>query len=356
MKTPLLVSLIVLLCSGKIHAQTKDSTSSIVFGGFMDAYYTYNFNKYAGKDIPYAYNHSRNNEINANLVLLTAKYASSGVRANVGLQAGTYTMTNYSAEPTILQHIYDANAGVQLLNHVWLDAGIFGSSHIGFESAISKDNWTLTRSMSAENTPYYAAGAELNYEPSSKLLVSFILCNGWQVIRDNNSNKGLCYQVTYKPNDKFGFNTSSFYGEGHNAPDSLALMRYFNHFYAYYLFGKFNVAAMFDIGLEQSSKGSSDYNVWYNPTVLLKYTINSKWATCLRGEYYGDENGVVVSTLSGKQYNNAGASLNIDYLPYSNVALRLEGKYFNSQQAIYQSNGGFITTQYLLTSSLAVWF
>lgn len=44
----------------------------------------------------------------------------------------------------------------------WLDAGIY-PSHIGLESAVGKDNRTLTRSLAAENSPYYESGARITY-------------------------------------------------------------------------------------------------------------------------------------------------------------------------------------------------
>jgi hypothetical protein len=45
-------------------------------------------------------------------------------------------------------------------------------SHIGFESVISADCWTLTRSLLAENSPYYETGMRLEatstYPPIAK--------------------------------------------------------------------------------------------------------------------------------------------------------------------------------------------
>ena len=72
------------------------------------------------------------------------------------MAAGTYMNANYAAEPEYLKNIYEANAGIKISKNenLWIDVGIL-PSHIGFETAIRKDNWTLTRSMVAENSPYY---------------------------------------------------------------------------------------------------------------------------------------------------------------------------------------------------------
>jgi hypothetical protein len=257
-----------------------------------------------------------------------------------------------------MQHIYDANVGVRLVKHLWLDAGIFGSSHIGFESAISKDNWTLTRSMSAENTPYYASGAELNYEPSEKILISVLVTNGWQNINDNNSNKAVGYQFTWKPNSKFGFNTSSFYGEPYNLPDSMKLMRYFNHAYLYFHpTEKISIALLCDIGAQQRRKNGPFDASWVNPTLLFKVTPSKSWAFCARGEYYNDTyNLVFTSTPGAKIFRTIGTSLNLDYTGIDNVMLRVEGKFFSSENAVYHTRNGLSTTSAILTTSIAWWF
>jgi hypothetical protein len=336
----------------------QDSTAKTVFGGFVDAYYAYSLNEPVDKNVPYAYNHGRHNEMNVNLALLTAKYTSLNVRGNLGLMAGTYPMANYSAEPLMFQHIYDANVGFKLSKNWWVDAGIFGSSHIGLEGAVSKDNWTLTRSLCAENTPYYATAAELNYEPHSNFLFSLIVSNGWQNIRDNNSNKSLGYQITYKPTSKVTINASSFVGEGRNAPDSLREMRYFHHAYStLQLTKKLALVAMVDVGAEERSYTNKELQYWFNPTVLIRYAATPKFAVCLRGEHYNDPNGVIIPTGTANNFITTGTSINVDYTPYTNVWIRLEGKTFFSKDQIYSyGTSGVSSGETLFTTSIAVSF
>jgi hypothetical protein len=350
--------IVAIIISLRNLAQTDSTAHPIIFGAFVDAYYAYSFNNPSSKNIDYAYNHSRHNEFDVNLALISAKYNTSRLRGNLALQAGTYPQFNYASEPAMLQHIYDANAGVRLCKSLWLDAGIFGSSHIGFESAISKDNWTLTRSMSAENTPYYASGAELNYEPSEKLLVSLLVINGWQVIHDNNSNKAVGYQVTWKPNAKFGFNTSSFFGEGYNAPDSMALMRYFNHAYLYFHpTSKISLALMCDVGLQQRKRNGPFDAMWVNPTFFFRVIASKKWSVCYRAEYYDDSDRVIfTNTPNGVVFKTAGTSLNVDYTGIDNVVLRVEGKYFQSENKVYTTKTGLSNTNTIVTGSIAWWF
>jgi hypothetical protein len=120
--------------------------------------------------------------------------------------AGTYPEYNLSSEPELLRHIYEANVGIRVLKkaEVWLDAGIF-PSHIGFERAINTDSRTLTRSILAENSPYYEAGARLSYKTQNgKWYAAALLLNGWQRVKrpDGNNTPAFGTQLTFEPFDK----------------------------------------------------------------------------------------------------------------------------------------------------------
>jgi hypothetical protein len=116
--------IVAIIISLRNLAQTDSTAHPIIFGAFVDAYYAYSFNNPSSKNIDYAYNHSRHNEFDVNLALISAKYNTSRLRGNLALQAGTYPQFNYASEPAMLQHIYDANAGVRLCKSLWLDAGL----------------------------------------------------------------------------------------------------------------------------------------------------------------------------------------------------------------------------------------
>ncbi len=119
-----------------------------------------------------------------NLGLVHVGYAKQRMRAALGLMAGTYPQANLIAEPELLRNIFEARVGLKLSKRkeLWLDAGVF-PSHIGLESAIGIDNWTLTRSVIAENSPYYLSGARLTWTLSKKLELAALMMNGWQRIR-----------------------------------------------------------------------------------------------------------------------------------------------------------------------------
>jgi hypothetical protein len=186
---PLLIALLS-LSPLLLKAQTAEASPELVpvttWSGYIEPYYSFDFSQPESGNLPgFLYSFNRHNEFNINLGFIKANYSSRKVRANAALAVGSYMNANYSAEPGVAQHILEMNAGLRLSpkHDLWLDAGVFGS-HIGFESAIGKDCRNLTRSMMAENSPYFESGAKITYNSrNKKWLLSALMLNGWQRIK-----------------------------------------------------------------------------------------------------------------------------------------------------------------------------
>ncbi len=355
----------MLIAASNLFAQDSAKTAApapnpFSFNGFVEAYYQYDFNKPTDNNRPgFIYSHNRHNEFNLNIGFLKGSYNAERVRANIAIAAGTYMNANYAAETGVLKNVYEANAGLKISKkkNLWIDAGIF-SSHIGFESAVSKDCWTLTRSMLADNSPYFESGAKLTYtSDNNKWLVSGLVLNGWQRIKRVDANSLMSYgtQLQFKPNANITLNYSTFIGT--DKPDSARLWRYFHNVYGIFnVTSKFGIIAGFDIGSEQKTKGSNDFNTWYTPVLILKYAVNSKWAIAARGEYYDDRYGVIIASGTPNGFKTAGYSLNVDYAPISNVVIRLEARTLNSKDDIFSTGNGVTNNNTFITSSIAVSF
>lgn len=346
-----------------VNAQTDSSSWSkkpeVSCSGLVDFYYAYDFNESTTANRqPFLYNHNRHNEFNLNLGILKVSAKHLKYRANLALHAGTYVVDNYAAEPAALQHIYESNIGLSLnkKNNLWLDAGIFGS-HIGFESAISKDCWTLTRSLLAENSPYYLSGVKLTYNPNAHWEFAAIICNGWQRIKkvSGNSLPSFGSQIKYFKGDKLTVNWSTFIGT--DDPDTARRMRYFNNLYLQVqLTKKFGFIAGFDIGEQQSKKYSSKYNTWFSPIIILRNSFTNKWSASIRSEHYQDKDEVIISTLTPKGFQTSGLSLNIDYLPSKNIACRMEGRWLKSADKIFQKQNKNVADNFAVVNSIAISF
>lgn len=345
-----------------VHAQddtTWKALPIVKISGFSDVFYVYDFNKPTGTQRQsFLFNHNRHNEFNLNLGLIKVSVVQLKYRANVSLHTGTYANDNYAAEPGLLKSIYEANIGI-LLNrkgNLWLDAGVL-PSHIGFESAISSYNWTLTRSLSAENSPYYLSGVKLTYIPDNKWEIAGLIINGWQRIqrRQGNSLPSFGTQVYYRSNRMISVNWSTFIGT--DDPDSTRRMRYFSNLYGQWQCSKkFGLLAGFDVGTQQKASRSLIYDIWFSPVIIGQYSVNSTWNTALRVEYYSDKYGIIINSGATKRPGIAGVSLNMDYLPVHNICCRVEGRWLYCKDNIFETETTQTNDNFIIAVSMAVKF
>jgi hypothetical protein len=274
------------------------------------------------------------------------------------LHAGTYANDNYSAEPGLLKNIFEANVGIALnkKHSLWLDAGVF-PSHLGFESAISNDNWTMTRSMSAENSPYFLTGAKLTYTASEKWEITGLILNGWQRIQrlQGNSMPSFGTQIHYKPTNSIALNWSTFTGS--EFPDTLRRIRYFHNFYAQIQITEFlGLTTGIDFGVQQRSTQSSSYAYWWSPVIIAQYNIHEHWNGAFRVEYYQDKSGVVIDAGTTNGFQTTGLSLNLDYVPTPNLYCRIEGRWLKSRDNILETSKMPVNNNFILAASMAINF
>jgi hypothetical protein len=334
-------------------AQT-DTINKLTYSAYGELYYSYDFSNPSNHEKSnFLYNHKRHNELNANLLLAKASYLDKKYRANIGIMAGNYAQYNLSSEPNWAQFIYEANIGLKLSNkkNIWLDAGIL-PSHIGFESAISADCWTLTRSLLAENSPYYETGLKLSYtSKNEKLFLSALVLNGWQRIRkpDFIQYPSFGIQATYKPTSKLTFNYSNFIGTDKSY--SLYLFRHFHNFYLQLEpTNKFGIIAGFDIGFEKIL--SDKYSNWYSPVIILRQRTSKKTIVALRAEYYTDRKEIIITTGTANGFQTFGLSNNFDYEISDKIKFRIEGKLYNSKDKIFTNSTN--NKNYSLTTNLTI--
>lgn len=334
----------------KSWAQT-DTAKSLTFSGYAEVYYSYDFANPANHEKPnFVYQHKRHNELNLNFAYAKANYTKTNLRGNLALMLGNYAQYNLSAEPTWAQLIYEANIGIKLSkqNNIWLDAGVL-PSHIGFESAISADCWVLTRSILAENSPYYETGVKISYaNKKDNFSASFLFLNGWQHIKkpDAIQKPSLGFQFLYKPISALTLNYSNFIGT--DKPDSLDALRVFHNFYAIYEpNASIGFIIGFDIGTDKYN--ANDYGVWYSPVFIARYKINEKCKIAGRLEYYSDPHQIIIPTNTVNGFQTFGSSINFDYYVSDNIIWRSEGKYYQSKDAIFPQDNNFS-----LTSSIAI--
>ena len=349
------ILLIILFTQSVSLFAQDDSLKNLTFSAYAELYYSYDFAKPANHEKPdFIYNHKRHNEINANLALFKTNYSDKNIRANLGLMIGNYSRYNLSSEPDWARNLYEANFGVKLSRgkNLWLDVGIL-PSHIGFESAISADCWTLTRSILAENSPYYETGIKLSYSTKEgNLNLAFLVLNGWQRIQKLNlvQKPSFGIQVNYKASEKLLLNYSNFTGTDIQINYS-AIRTFHNLYMQFEPVKKLGIIAGFDLGNDKYT--SNDYGIWYSPVLIMRYSASEQIKLAIRGEYYNDKNRIIIATNSQYGLRVSGISGNIDYQISKNLQFRIEGKAFYTGDKEFINNS---SKNYSITSNLTVKF
>ena len=348
----------IFLTSISLFAQEDETPPKLTVGMYLDLFYGYDFNQPDTEQrLPYLYHHNRHASFNMNHGVLFARLENDRFRSNIAFQSGSYVADNYADEPDIYKTIFNANIGVALNSkkNIWLDAGIFGDSYIGFESTWNHDNINVGHNLISENVPYFMTGIKATYLYNDNWTATILMLNGWQRIKmvEGGSMPSFGTQLNYKKN-KYKINWSTFIGT--NDPDDFRRMRYFHNFYGLVnLNVRWAFQLGFDVGLQQTSKGSSTYNSWYGTAIIARYRMNEKWRFGGRFEYYSDPNEVIVSTNQGG-YKTNGFSLNSDYQILKDLKWRVEARYFASPDFIYPTSSGNRAYNFFILTTLSFLF
>lgn len=329
----------------------KDTFKNLSFSGYLEAYYSYDFNQPDNNRRPdFLYNFARHNEFSFNLALLKVSYEDKNIRSTFALMAGNYAQYNLQNEPTWAQFVNEASIGVKIHDKLWLDVGIM-PSHIGFESWYGMVCWHLSRSLMAENSPYFLTGARLSYEFSPKLDLVLWATNGWQNVQRQERSRGvgLGIGVNHRPIEGLVLNYSNY--AGNEGLDPVNAWRFFNNFYLQYEKADWGVTLGADYGIQEVT--FIGVKEWYGVTASIKKSLWEKLVLAGRAELYSDPSAIILN--SGMKIS--GLSANLDYPVRENALVRLEARQFISQRADFTLPGGrFSKGNTAITASFAVRF
>jgi hypothetical protein len=327
----------------------------IAVGGYLDGYYSYDFNKPQDSNRPYAVSMSRHNEMTINLAFIDLRYSSSRLRARFVPGFGTYVNANYASEPGTLRHLIEASAGVKVSKNrsIWLDFGVFGSPYTN-ESAISKDHLAYTRSVAAEFVPYYLSGVKLSLPINQKLSAYLYVINGWQRIQDNNSGKSVGTQLEYRPGNNWLINWNTYVGNERSTLNPSFGTRYFTDAYFIYTKGKWAATGCAYIGAQSRQSLRNAY--WWQANIIGRYNLTSQLSVTGRFEYFNDPDQVVVKPVAGSSFSTYGSSLGLNEKLAENVLVRLEYRTFYSAQRVFTEGGATRNNDSVLTANVTLWF
>lgn len=349
-----------------------DTTIHVTFGGFVDAYYAWDFGRpprldrsFAGGTL-FTTQPARHNEFNVNLAYLEAVVAGPRVRGRLALQAGTSVQSNYAAEPTtgaisgpsLERHIQEATAGYRIADGLWVDGGIF-YAHVGMESWVSRDNPHLTRSLVADYSPYYSSGVKLTWAATPRLSARLDVVNGWQNISENNAGKGAGVRLDYAPTPSATLSYYDFFSD-----EAGNRLRTFNGVGGRLAAGRATVHGEFDVGTQRRSARGGGTATWYGGMLAARWRLDPRVWLVGRIERFDDADQVIVATgtrtddTPNGPLRATGGSVGVDVAPVSRVLWRTEARGWRNRDAIFPdgANGTPKQTGGFVVSSLALAF
>lgn len=312
-------------------AQVEEKKSPFSFSAYLDLYYGFDFNQpETEKRLPFLYNHTRHNTPAVNLSIISGSFEQDRFRAKLALHQGTYVQDNYAGEPQALRWIHQANLGLALDENktIWLDAGVM-PSHLGFESAVNKENLTLSRSLIAENSPYFETGIKLGWDVNEKWYLAVLYLNGWQRIQPipGKNNPSFGTQATFSPSQNTTLNWSTFLGTDRSL--EAGTMIYFSNMYGIFSLGKsWELILGLDAGKRTNEIGSAQN--WWGTSVMANYRFTETFSSSIRYEYFHDPFQGITYSSGEFGLEAGGVSLNLDQKISTWGLFRLEGRWLES--------------------------
>ena len=307
-----------------------DSTSAapapapITWSGFVDAYYSKNFNSPATETNQLRNFDIQENQFTLSLAELVIQKAASPVGFRFDLDFGPtndLVQGGNGSTLNVLQQGY-LTAVLPIGQGLTVDVGKF-VTHMGNEVIESKDNWNYSRSfLFVYAIPYYHTGIRLAYPVSGNFTAALHIVNSWNTVIDNNNSKsvGLGLTCTPMPSTTIILNGMSGFEQTAGVP-----------------YGKKNVGEVIvtqQVGDDLSFALDADYgqervngylNIWKGAAVYARYNLGARTDLAIRGEVFDDRDGYTTGTLFPKPTYKE-ITITLEYRPWDPIIVRLEGR------------------------------
>jgi hypothetical protein len=295
--------------SAKQDSATMDFFRKIEISGFVDGYYTYNFNRpsqpcatvstVAVTNCLYNFNVAHN-ALSLNLAeVALEKKPTSDSRAGfrVDLNYGPTATMVHATEPggtTTYQNIEQAYVSflAPAGKGLQLDFGKF-VTWSGQEVIETKDNWNYSRGLLfAWAIPYYHTGVRAAYTVNDKVSVTGFLVNGWNNSADNNTGKTIGGQIILKPNANLTI-IENYTGGPEQTDDNDDWRHLSDTIVTYTVNKQVSIAANYDYAQD---KVAGESVTWQGIAGYLKYQANDWFALSPRFELFDDKDGFSTGT------------------------------------------------------------
>ena len=287
--------------------EEEESKGAFAFSGYLDSYYSANFNKPASRSNGGANGtarvfDTRSGQFSLGLVQTKVAYTNDKSEAVVDLTFGpNANMGNYgNAVFSTALAIKQAYFTYKFTDKFSMTAGQFGT-HIGYEVIDAPANFNYSLSNQFNNGPFYHTGLKATYAFSERASLMVGVVNNVDGIEDNNRKKGIISQLYVAPvenwNVYLNFITSNEANDDTKTgvtPDASYTM--FDVATSYQITEKFLLGLNASYGMQkgdfQGGGGPADTESWGGIAGYANTSITENFGIGVRYEYFNNDNGV----------------------------------------------------------------
>ncbi|MBI5197713.1 MAG: porin [Nitrospirae bacterium] len=338
----------LLVCGGALSGVS--SAQAIEITGYVDTSYTYNLSAPSGGTNTYrAFDTEINSFMLNNIEFVMQQPADKGVGYKVVLNYGSDAdvvsgVTGVGATDTL-----DVQQGFVLIpvGGGELTVGKFATLH-GAEVIESPANMNFSRSLLFNwAIPFTHTGVRYHYAFNEMLSGHIGVNNGWDVVKDNNSDKSVELQVGITPMPMLSLSLAGMMGgEPAGAPnagrtllDVVATIKPMD---------KLTIVLNYDYGTQdQATTPGSDEAKWSGIAGYINYAVNDQWSVAVRGETFDDEDGyrtcaASATTPCASQTLTEGTAT-VAYTGTKDTIIRAEYRHDSSDEETFVDNDGVAT-------------
>ncbi len=321
-----------LMFFSSIFCQTNRNVFQI--NGDIELFYNFNSDKKVTK-IPFLVSYNSIHSLQINLIRFSITNSKpSNYRFVTSFMSGTYAYENLYNEMDLLKYIDRLYVGFKLSEekNSWIDVGVL-PSHIGYEANYGKDNFLASRSITADNTPYFETGIRYSYSSeNNKFSFNLNILNGWQNITYQIYEQfpAFGHQITFKPHLNLTLNSSSYVSYIKN----FGYSRLFHNFFMELNLKKLKIVSGLDLGYQK--------NIWWSTYLLAQCVFNSSLSVAFRAERYSDTHNIIITNTS-KNFDTFNTSLGLNYALAQHFVLKSECRYFIANKDIFNFHASPLT-------------
>lgn len=345
------VVLFLILSTGRLFAE-EPAESPFQISGFVDTYYSFNFNKPDSNTNGLSNFDFRHNAFSISLAEIVLSKAASPVGFRVDLNfgettdfihCGAFSCDGLGSSEEPYKNIQQAYVTWATPVGLTLDMGKF-VTHMGLEVIESKDNWNYTRGLLfCCAIPYYHTGLRANYAVSDMIWVNGYVLNGWNDVVENNNGKTFGAQVGLTPIKPLtvilnwiGPESGGIVVGGTGVP--FRNRQVYDAIVIFNLTDNLSFAANYDYGTLEPTAGGDDLT--YSGIALYARFAADPYALAVRAENATDDDGAMFGTP-----DNTVQEITVtgEVKVADNLLIRAEYRYDMADEDIFEDEGGAVT-------------